>query len=502
MILQYVEVNHWPPLAWIAKVDSGRPEIKVFHGSRVEVTPGFFCEAAWAGNFNAGEFDQTDIVTGSGGRLRGNSVVFVGAGSMVDRLHHVEMGSIGWVSNSLACLLSITQAELDPSYPGYYEDFFSVSKGLQQYRRELQTSVGHVHLTYFDNLRWDGVGITVVPKANPRRDLGDFFKYVDFRGLADNMADRARRFPYRMLGTISTGYDSPAVAALAAEAGCRDVVCFDTSHQGEADSGHEIAKCLGLEVIPVSLGAWRVLVRPEIPFLAGNGIGEELRFRPAEPHLAGRVLLTGYLGDKMWGLDPHEDLSRDMVRTDCAGSGFTEYRLWVGFLHCPVPFWGCRQVEDVRTVSTLPEMAPWDLGTDYNRPIPRRILEEKGVPRALFGVRKRNSSSFLHNHEDYLTHASIEDFLRWLKGNRKKWIAAGRIPPFRSQAFDRLMFRLADTVAGWTRGRPAVWRIAAALDGRPLGIRRYVFPWAMTHAKRRYEATVGSSLELFDAASR
>jgi len=35
------------------------------------------------------------------------------------------------------------------------------------------------------------------------------------------------------------------------------------------------------------------------------------------------------------------------------------------------------------------EMAPWRLGSDYDRPIPRRILEEAGIPRQLFGTRKK-----------------------------------------------------------------------------------------------------------------
>ncbi len=34
-------------------------------------------------------------------------------------------------------------------------------------------------------------------------------------------------------------------------------------------------------------------------------------------------------------------------------------------------------------------MAPWSLASDYNRPIPRRILEEKGVPRESFGQVKK-----------------------------------------------------------------------------------------------------------------
>ena len=40
-------------------------------------------------------------------------------------------------------------------------------------------------------------------------------------------------------------------------------------------------------------------------------------------------------------------------------------------------------------MAASPEMAPWRLGNGYDRPIPRRILESAGVPRALFGARKK-----------------------------------------------------------------------------------------------------------------
>src|SRR2546427_8786426 len=39
--------------------------------------------------------------------------------------------------------------------------------------------------------------------------------------------------------------------------------------------------------------------------------------------------------------------------------------------------------------TTLFRSAPWRLGSDYDRPIPRRILEEAGIPRRLFGNRKK-----------------------------------------------------------------------------------------------------------------
>mgnify|MGYP003408922933 CR=1 FL=1 len=48
-----------------------------------------------------------------------------------------------------------------------------------------------------------------------------------------------------------------------------------------------------------------------------------------------------------------------------------------------------RSVAAINRVSRSDEMKPWQLGNDYDRPIPRRLLEERGVPRDAFGFGKK-----------------------------------------------------------------------------------------------------------------
>ena len=62
-----------------------------------------------------------------------------------------------------------------------------------------------------------------------------------------------------------------------------------------------------------------------------------------------------------------------------------ELRLVVGFVHLPLPFMGARRKADIVKITESSEMDPWRLETDYDRPIARRIAEEAGVPRHLFG---------------------------------------------------------------------------------------------------------------------
>ena len=174
MGFEYIPVPQWPPLAWLARCYRANSRVTVFHGIQVETADEWFCEAVWAGDYESGSFDQTDIVAGSGVRLRDATAVFVSSGSTVDRLHSLQVEDGAWLSNSLSCLLAAVQATLSPSYPRYFDDFGSISQGLHKYRRDLATSAGPVQLTYFDNLVWDGQSLTVQRKPGGKRDFSTF----------------------------------------------------------------------------------------------------------------------------------------------------------------------------------------------------------------------------------------------------------------------------------------------------------------------------------------
>src|SRR2546430_12333834 len=67
----------------------------------------------------------------------------------------------------------------------------------------------------------------------------------------------------------------------------------------------------------------------------------------------------------------------------------SEIRLKSGFGNVAVPALLARGIRDLAALSAAPEMAPWRRGGTYDRPIPRRILEEAGIPPRLFGGRKK-----------------------------------------------------------------------------------------------------------------
>src|SRR5204863_9874 len=140
--------------------------------------------------------------------------------------------------------------------------------------------------------------------------------------------------------------------------------------------------------------------------LAWDGRGEDVYFRGAEAHLARRVLVTGYHGDQMWSKRPRAP-SADIVRGDQSGLSLSEYRLWAGFIHLPVPFLGVRQIGDVSALSRSAAMAAWDVPGAYSRPICRRIVETAGVPRDAFGVRKQTASVLFFERDDTLSPGSL-----------------------------------------------------------------------------------------------
>jgi len=183
-----------------------------------------------------------------------------------------------------------------------------------------------------------------------------------------------------MIGSLSSGYDSTAAAVLARAAGLEKVFSFRSARGGMPDHGEDIAGRLGLDLTLVDRAAWRQQPLAEVPYLAANALGQDIIFSSARDLLRGRVLVSGFIGDRVWGKES-EVREAALARENTAGLSFTEHRLGLGCIHLPVPFIGARQMGDLVALSNSPELAAWDLPGDYSRPICRRIVEDAGVPR-------------------------------------------------------------------------------------------------------------------------
>lgn len=500
------EMSDWPPLAWLAACSGRMATVRVLHGSGVEVRDEFACEAVWPASFEEGDFDRAAVVAGSGIRVRGEEVVFVSATSTVDRLHSVVRQDGPVVSNSLPCLMRALGLEARVDYWRYLQDLQSITRGVVRYRRTIPTTGDHVRLTYFHNLVWAGGELAEREKPLEPTGFADFSDYVGFlratlAGIARNMVSSGRRRPYEFLGTLSSGYDAPAVTTLGAEVGCAQAVCFDESRTREPDSGVPIAHALGIEPLVIKRATWRRRASrldqfPEATFLAAMPSGHLASFGAARDHLHGRVLLTGFFGGVMWDLKAR-DPTPHVERQTFSGLTLTEFRLGAGFINCPVPFWAARQKADVVAISRSEEMRDWIVGEHYQRPIPRRIVEAVGVPRDAFGYRKQPGvgGSLLSEHE-FLGPESVGDYRAWVR-SRASGLSNERLVVL--AAADRLArgvgwlagatlraHRRRATSAGrvWRRIEPRMNRA----QPREYGIagRLFTFQWALGRVGERY----------------
>ncbi len=102
------------------------------------------------------------------------------------------------------------------------------------------------------------------------------------------------------------------------------------------------------------------------------------------------ILLTGCLGEMWYPGRLHRPgyVDSELKRWDLGNHGLSEVRLVSGFIQLPLPYIGARRREDIFRITESLEMNPWRLGTLYDRPIPRRVAEEAGVPREFFGQKK------------------------------------------------------------------------------------------------------------------
>jgi hypothetical protein len=94
-------------------------------------------------------------------------------------------------------------------------------------------------------------------------------------------------------------------------------------------------------------------------------------------------------------------------------------------------------------------MEPYRVGGHYDRPIPRRLAEEAGIPRGRFGVTKR-AANVLFQHE------GLDAFSRGSLASLRQFAAAEGRP---------LVFRRRPRISRWVR---AAIRLADRLHVAPL----------------------------------
>jgi hypothetical protein len=423
---RFHEIEGFPLLAWCARIRKDAPEIDVFHGRRVVIRPGWFIEGAWDGDFEAGRFDEAATMIGTGGRLTAEGVLFAAPTNLYHQLFSAHLGNTRWFSNSLTNLLVQIGDRPHPDHTDYYADMLHARMwGIRPYRWTLKTarpSRVRIHL-YSNVLVRPDLSLRRIEKVQPPEPAA----YGDYRSLLsstvqrifENAADPGRAVRYTPVAAISRGYDAPAITALAIKAGCRRAVTLrnpDAFAPHMNDDGSEIAARLGMDcAVKDRLDYQDLPAGYEAEFCASLPTGSGMLNALFEPELEHTILVSGSGGDRIWSIEDENRIPRMMSPGSIYGmgpAGLTEFRLRVGFLHFLPAFIGCIHRLRLIEIGRSPEMAPWSLRTSYNRPIPRRIAEEAGIPREWFGQEKQ-AGAHQQVRYDSLHPESLADYRRF-----------------------------------------------------------------------------------------
>jgi hypothetical protein len=111
-----------------------------------------------------------------------------------------------------------------------------------------------------------------------------------------------------------------------------------------------------------------------------------------DDRLPSTLLLSGRSAEAVWsrtgvGRWGLPDLQHPIDLTP--GCALGELRLRLGFLHFAPATVAAVHAPVIHPWNASSELQPWSVGGPYDKPIARRIAEEAGVPRHLFGQQKK-----------------------------------------------------------------------------------------------------------------
>jgi hypothetical protein len=477
-----------------------------------------FLAAAWSGPYetSAPLRAATSIGTGLWVHADHIAVLCGNAGSDVVFLHRGPAGLT--VANALPAALALAGDEPRAFYAFYNQDFMSYVLGGTRYRRPIPMRHGWI-TPYYRSIRIgrDRRAVVAAPVAPPV--FADFAAYrrflvTELAALFANAASSRRRIGYAPVCMLSSGYDSVAAAVLAREAACADGVTYREASQtdpGTSDSGEAIGQHLGLRMSALETLAYRRRTDlPELEFIAAGYGGSQVHMAGSEQALAGRLLVTGFGGDLFWDRD--FGLAGRAVRPHHAGGySAVNFHLRLPALAVALPAIGA--ADDPAPIGRLSrgdEMAPWSVGGDYDRPLPRRIAEEAGIPRGSFAHRKlmvTPSYDSLGRSRPplgaYLGDTSLARFEAWLHEQggfsaRQAWWRNKLVAPAARFLWSG---RVARTVRRWGYDWPpfpaALWHLRAAVRENA-----FVFHWAVHLETQGYRHAVDRAAEAWAPFSR
>jgi len=418
--LNFAENSELPKLSWMAHVRS--TGVHLVFGSGIKTYPNGIYEGGWSNTDTPTRAAPEGIYIGSGLFEIDGRIIAVAPYQTAESVFIVMRNGESWVSNSMAFALAGAGVKTHKiqSTVGPYS---SLMKGVKDYRRRLFQSEDY-SIWRFTCCTVDIESLEETPHV-PNYDFQDFESYRDFllRTIRD-VKDTSGATGFA--SHLSRGYDSVVCAALMSMID-KDGLCLTVrkGRHGFDDDGHEIARQLGLtchEIAPKERPTYKgkngILYTKldesdadDIRYFSVGTNYADIPLKAPEEYLAGRVALTGFLGDMIW--DIHSKPSGVLARENVAGNGLYEYRYRAGFVNLPVPYIGALRDASISRISKSADMAPWSIGGRYDRPIARRIGEEAGVDRNAFGQKKTAVSTqneINRNLRDTLFQSIVDEY--------------------------------------------------------------------------------------------
>lgn len=421
------EISHdsrLPPLAWLLVHERGHSSAKVLAGASVRTAENAFWEGVNPSFRQPERTPDHHFPLCTGCVTRDGEIVAFTPGHIFDRLFLIRRDGRLYLSNSLPFVLRAADAQLDPHDILLHWRFGVI----QAHRQVAPLKRGKVEFFHNTNI---AISPSHEVRCESKPPSPDFNSYADYRremetylGEVSAALQHERGVRYEPVSTISSGYDSAAAAVLAKSIGAVRTLTISDSRYGEADddSGAAIAERLGLSVTTRMRDDYRQSGFEAERLFYLCGIPEDIIFHSFRTEIRRTLLFTGHKGDTMWDINGRPVGSWSL---DPGGATMQCFRLRTDFVHFPPAFFGWARHKKVIEISQSEEMKPWSLGTSYDRPIPRRIVEEAGVPREWFGMKKRAVSAMYGLDKRAYVGASdlgvSDEFTNLLRAHRRRW---------------------------------------------------------------------------------
>ena len=402
--IQYELLDNIPVLAWLMQVTSSEMMI-VKHGRMVECKSDFFVSGVWDGDFATGDFITSNFSCCSGGSLcfDDNLIVISTPSHLHETIYSFRDEEGLFFSNSLPFLLAKVNKDLDVNYYDYEADFCSIVFGERRLRNYTVLKNCEKILFYRNCNIYIASDLSIKQESKDRHPL--FYSFDDYhtymldvlKGVALNAIDRNRLHKYGMISTVSRGYDAPAVSALVSNIGCTEAL---TLREPINDNGKQIACDLGYKQVHE---VERDEYKRNHNFVEAEGaacgqIGGMI-FEGSENLCSGKLIFMGTRGDSVWerlNENVNDELAFPYNGYAQASLSPVEHLFRINSIVVHVPLIGADSWPDIAKISNSVEMNAWSVGDRYDRPIARRILEEKGIQRNEFGQIKLGAGVSFH----------------------------------------------------------------------------------------------------------